>query len=205
MSLNTIPVSTRCDEIIARYSLLQHPFYQRWTDGTLPVSALKDYAGEYGSFIRSISRGWEAIGQFEHAREEDTHAQIWETTFADKLGASVGTPSVKEAADLAEVSEELFSDRVTALGALYAFEAQQPVVAKAKVQGLREHYAHLPESCSEYFELHSDGYDEAALLAKDMDLLSLHDQDRVFSACKRLCQALYDALTGIHAPYVEMA
>ena len=102
-------------------------------------------------------------------------------------------------------SRELFSDRVTAIGALYAFEAQQPVVAQAKVQGLREHYGYLPEICSEYFELHSDGYDEAALLVKEMDVLSPPDQERVFTACKRLCQALYDALTGIHAPYVVAA
>jgi pyrroloquinoline-quinone synthase len=201
MSAHTATVSSRCDEVIAKYSLLRHAFYRRWTDGMLPVPALKDYAREYGTFIRSIGRGWEAVGEPGIARVEDGHAEVWESTFADGLGTSVTAPKVKEVADLVAVSRELFAQRATAVGGLYAFEAQQPLIAQAKLKGLREHYAQLPERCGEYFRLHSEGYDEPSLLADEMNAMSLGDQERAFAACERMCQALSSALTGIHAPY----
>ncbi len=132
--------ATRCDAAIARHRLLDHPFYQAWSSGTLPVPALRDYAREYGAFIGQVGAGWAAVGEERIAQVEAGHAQVWARTFAASLDTTVAAPQVTEVAALVAVADSLFQDRVTALGALYAFEAQQPLTAQAKAKGLAEHY-----------------------------------------------------------------
>jgi pyrroloquinoline-quinone synthase len=194
-----------CDEAIEGHALLRHPFYVAWSEGTLPVAALKDYAREYGAFIGAVGRGWEAAGEPEHARVEDGHARVWERTFAAGLGTTVGGPRVAEVSELLTAARELFGGRATALGALYAFEAQQPSTAASKLEGLREHYRQLPAECGEYFRLHRDDYGELSLLKGALDALSADETERAVAACERMSRALYDALTGIHAPYAGRA
>src|SRR5262245_14726142 len=36
--------------------LLKHPFYQAWSDGTLPADALKAYAGQYYHHVTAFPR-----------------------------------------------------------------------------------------------------------------------------------------------------
>ena len=191
--------STRCDEAVARRSLLLHPFYLAWSDGTLPISALKDYARDYGAFIGTISEGWAAVGEAHIAGVEEGHADVWAHTFAAGLETQVDTAQVAKVAALVNIARDLFADRTTALGALYAFESQQPFTAQSKLRGLREHYQTLPECCGEYFRLHTDDFDEPALLAKHMNALSAAQADRAVAACEGLSVALHDALTGLHA------
>ncbi len=202
-AMTSAHASTRCDEIIARRSLLQHPFYLAWSDGTLPVPALKDYARDYGAFIRTVGLGWAAVGETHIAGVEEGHALVWENTFAAGLDTAVATePQIAETVVLVDTARASFADPVEALGALYAFEAQQPYTAQSKLAGLREHYAQLPACCGEYFRLHEDDFDEPATLATRMDALPADEQARAVAACERLSGALYDALSGLHAPYI---
>ena len=194
--------SNRCDEAVSRRSLLQHPFYLAWSDGTLPVPALRDYARDYGAFIGTVARGWETVGEMHIAGVEIGHADVWAHTFAAGLDTHVDdTAQTSEVATLVNTARELFAERVTALGALYAFESQQPYTAQSKLRGLREHYQQLPACCGEYFRLHTDDFDEPALLAGHMNALPAADTARAVSACERLSVALHDALTGLHAPH----
>ena len=199
--MSATETSRRCDEIIATHSLLQHPFYQAWNDGTLPVAALADYAREYGAFIDTISHGWSVVGEPTIAKIEEDHADLWDSSFAAGLGTSVTSPQIAQVANLVEMSREMFSERATALGALYAFEAQQPETARTKLKGLKAHYSQLPESCGQYFDIHEEDYDEPALLAAEIDSLSDADRDRALAACGRMSRGLYDALTGVYEPY----
>lgn len=203
MTANHETVSRQCDRIIAGHSLLQHPFYVAWNNGTLPVAALRDYAGQYGSFIAAIGQGWATIGEPLAAREEEEHAKIWERSFAAPLGISVGYSQVGEVAQLVELSRQLFAERSTAIGALYAFESQQPLTAQSKLKGLNDHYSQLPESCGEYFRLHCDGYDELSALVGRLDVMNSAEQEAALSACERMSQALYNALTGIYARHSD--
>jgi pyrroloquinoline-quinone synthase len=195
------PASARCDAAVGPRRLLQHPFYLAWSDGTLPVAALQDYARDYGAFIRTVGQGWESVGEAHIAAVEEGHAQVWESTFAAGLETHVDVAQVPAAAALVETACELFAAPVTALGALYAFESQQPFTARSKLAGLKQHYAHLPACCGEYFRLHEDDFDEPALLAGKMNALSGEEQVRAVSACERMSQSLHDALTGLYAPY----
>jgi pyrroloquinoline-quinone synthase len=196
--------AARCDAAVAARSLLQHPFYLAWSDGTLPVPALRDYARDYGAFIRTVSQGWEAVDELHIASVERGHAEVWENTFAAGLETVVDDgPHAPAVATLVSAAQDLFEDRVSALGALYAFESQQPFTAQSKLAGLQAHYAELPACCGEYFRLHEDDFEEPALLAEKMNALPAGDQARAVAACERLTGALHDALTGLYAPYLH--
>ena len=200
------PITTASNEFdaaVAKHSLLQHPFYVAWSMGTLPVDALKDYASEYGAFIATISQGWRAAGEQEIAGIEEGHSRVWEQSFAASLNTSVAAPQVKEVADLVALADEMFGEYATALGALYAFEAQQPFTAQSKLKGLSEHYAHLPARCADYFRMHAADYDEPALLSAMIDALNSGERQRALEACDRMGKALYQALSGIHAPFLS--
>jgi pyrroloquinoline-quinone synthase len=199
MTKTTDLTITRCNEIVAKYSLLNHSFYKRWSDGTLAVESLRIYAKEYGAFIRIIGEGWKAVDKPEVARVEDGHARVWESTFADALGATVNGHAVPEMGELLAISRALFAQRPTVLGALFAIEAQQPPVAKAKLKGLTTHYTDLPAHCGDYFRLHSEDYGEISILTEEISELIPQDRQKVVAACETMCRALYRALTGIEA------
>ena len=42
------------DALIAKYNLLQHPFYRDWTEGKLSKSALELYAQQYYQHVRAF-------------------------------------------------------------------------------------------------------------------------------------------------------
>ncbi len=184
------------DSKISNSNLLDHPFYQAWSAGELPVEALKCYAREYGAFISTLPKGWETLNDSETAEEETEHIEMW-ADFADGLNTSVSEAEIPEVKTLLEMAEKLFSQSETALGALYAFEAQQPETAKSKLAGLKKFYQ-LPETVEPYFETHSHNEHEAEKLLARIGELPSDSQQTVVQACEQMSSALWDALTGIH-------
>lgn len=184
------------DSKISKYNLLDHPFYQAWSAGELPVEALKCYAREYGAFISTMPQGWETLNDHETAEEETEHIDMW-ADFADGLNTEVSEAQIPQVKSLLDTAEDLFSQSQTALGALYAFEAQQPETAKSKLAGLKEFYQ-LPKKVEPYFETHSHNEHEAEKLLEQIDALSSDSQKLVVQACEQMSNALWDALTGIH-------
>ena len=184
------------DSKIANYNLLNHPFYQAWSAGELPVNALQCYAREYGAFISTLPKGWETLNDPETVEEETEHIDMW-ADFADGLNTEVSEAQIPQVKTLLETADELFSDGNTALGALYAFEAQQPATAKSKLAGLKDFYQ-LPDKVEPYFETHSHNEHEAEKLLARIGELSSNSQETVVHACEQMSSALWDALTGIH-------
>ena len=184
------------DSKISNYNLLDHPFYQAWSAGELPVEALQCYAREYGAFISTLPTGWETLNDAETAEEETEHIEMW-ADFADGLDTKVTDAQIPQVKTLLDTADKLFSDNKTALGALYAFEAQQPETAKSKLAGLKAFYQ-LPEKVEPYFETHSHNEHEAEKLLDRIGALSSDSQETVVLACEQMSSALWDALTGIH-------
>ena len=182
------------DAIVALYDLNTHPFYRAWREGTLPRATLAHYADEYAPFIRSIERGWATLGDTAHAAEEREHAALWDD-FRAAL-ATGGQPSCAEARALEDECLRSFADRADAIGALYAFEAQQPATAQSKLAGLRAHYGMNDEQTA-YFRLHASDYGERDMLRER--LAAETDEARVTAACERVCRAMWSALDGILA------
>lgn len=186
-------------ETIGRYDLLEHPFYQAWSAGTLPVDALATYAREYGAFIGVLDRGWATLGEPEAAAVERHHVALW-NDFARALGTCVvDAPALGALQALVDEAKLSFATAAGAVGALYAFEAQQPSTARSKLQGLASHYAALPAEIRPYFEAHAGETGEGALLAEKLESMTEVEKTQALSACERMSKALWDALTGIHA------
>ena len=184
------------DSKISDYNLLNHPFYQAWSAGELPVEALRSYAREYGAFISMMPEGWETLNDAETAEEETEHIDLW-ADFAAGLDTTVTEAHIPQVKALMETAGELFSEPMTALGALYAFEAQQPATAQSKLAGLKAFY-HLPKSVEPYFETHSHNEHEAEKLLEYIGALPSDSHATVVQACEKMSAALWDALTGIH-------
>lgn len=184
------------DDIIENKCLLKHPFYQAWNMGTLTKNDLAVYATQYGEFIDTIAAGWDTAGDPATAEEEREHAVLW-TDFATGLNttrpASTRLPEIEELVTLANSS---FNSRPQALGALYAFEHQQPATAKSKLEGLRKHYS-LPASAEVYFDIHIDDEEEPRWLAEQMESLSADEFASAQAACEQMSAALWRGLDGV--------
>jgi pyrroloquinoline-quinone synthase len=186
----------RLDDILEKWNLLKHPFYQAWSAGTLPAEALRVYAAEYGAFLNILEDGWKTLGDQETAEEEREHAELWEQ-FAIALETEVSAPQIAQTKELIMASQGLFSSPVTTLGAMYAFEAQQPATARSKLEGLKMHYS-LPAEVESYFKVHSSNWHESEKILSALEKLSPEEQAQAEAACARMAEALWDTLTGIH-------
>ena len=189
-------IKRRLDETISNWNLLENPFYQAWSDGTLPQEALRTYAGEYGALISLMANGWETLADYEIAQEEREHLELW-NDFAQSLGTEAGQARIGQVRKLVETAQRLFSTPTTALGALYAFESQQPATAQSKLEGLQSFY-NLPQTAEPYFEVHSHNEHESEKLLDQIKLLSSEEQEKALDACETMSVALWDALNGIY-------
>lgn len=190
-------LESRLQESIDRWSLLESLFYQAWSAGTLPLEALRGYASEYGAFVSLVPKGWESHNDTVVADEERAHVELWRR-FAKALDTDINRPRVPAVKNLVKTADRLFSEKASALGALYAFEAQQPATTKSKLEGLRAHYD-LPVTAEAYFIIHADDDSEPKLLLERIERLPRQDRERAVEACREMCQALREALDGLAA------
>lgn len=185
----------RLDEKITPFRLLEHPFYQQWNEGTLSVRDLAAYAREYGAFIQAIPQGWQTLEDSETVAEELEHNQLWDQ-FAAALDTQVGGSAIPEITALIDLSDELFRNPVAAIGALYAFEVQQPETAATKLAGLRDFYE-IPSEGERYFIEHANNHHEAEKLLNRAAALSPAEQETSIEACGKISAGLWNALSGI--------
>ena len=193
----TEQVTTMLDRAIADKRLLNHPFYQAWSMGTLSKEKLALYAEEYGAFISLLPMGWATVGDTETVEEEKEHMELWER-FAEALNTKVTRPKLAETKVLMQKGTDLFSKKITALGALYAFEVQQPETAASKLDGLKKFYDLGPKA-EKYFEEHTHNQHESIKLEKMISSLAPADQNEAVHAAGIMSGLLWDALTGIYA------
>ncbi len=119
-----------------------------------------------------------------------------ESSFAE-LKRFTADASLPQTLNLVRASDALFATRATALGAMYAFEAQQPATAKSKLDGLKTHY-NLPQGVEPYFKVHSANWHESEKILRQIESLPVDEQARALAACEQMAASLWDALTGIH-------
>ena len=183
-------------EVFKEFDLLKHPFYQAWNEGKLTRDQLATYATQYGHFIQLVSEGWQKAGEESIALEEQEHYVIWQK-FGNSLGAdNKTTTSLHEVNELVSSVSKNFSSYAGAIGALYAFEKQQPATSGSKLDGLRKHYQqwNVDET---YFKIHETDFDEPALLEAKYEALSPAEKILAANACKETCMHLWNALSGI--------
>src|SRR5687768_2328554 len=164
------------DARIADKHLLDHPFYQRWTCGTLTKEELQDYARNYfhyamafPTFISAMHQQTEDIAVrqlllenlIEEERGDENHPELW-LRFCESLGLDRETVKSGTANDatrtLIATMKSLARDGALheGLAALYAYESQIPAVAKAKIEGLAKNYAISADRDVAFFRVHMD-------------------------------------------------
>ncbi len=185
------------DAIISKYNLLYHPFYQAWSAGTLPVESLKQYASDYGLLIKLMPDAWNVLEDYDTAHEEEEHLELREE-FADTLDTKLAdTTDIPQISSLVETAARLFKEPATALGALYAFEVQQPATAQSKLDGLKKRYT-VGERGEEYFVEHSHNEHEAEKLLVRINACDAATQVQVLASCQTMCQSMRNGLSGLY-------
>lgn len=159
----------RIDALIEEKSLLKHPFYQKWSEGTLSAESLAGYSKEYyqmasavpkfvGSIISCAPEGADIDSMNEVMAEETEHVPMW-AKFASSLGVS---RSELESAAMPKTSEAvagLGSLMATFEGgacAMYAFEKEIPKISHTKLDGLSEFYGITSDDATEYLRVHTE-------------------------------------------------
>lgn len=219
MTDSTTRVLGQLDELIARRSILQHPFYQAWTAGELSQEQLAVYAQQYyphveafPAYLRSAIDGArdEVIRAelLDNLREEESepraHPEIW-LSFAEGLGQD--TEAVRASAPTAatrstvEAFQALCEEStVSAVTALYCYESQQPEVAHSKAEGLCELYGIDDPATLEYFTVHEEAdvrhrEGERQAIARCLEAGATEGQ--VLCAAERALDAYWGLLDGV--------
>jgi pyrroloquinoline-quinone synthase len=209
------------DARIARYDLLQHPFYQAWSKGELTHDELREYASEYWHHVSAFPTYLSAL----HARLEDAplrrtvlanladeeglpagraHSDLW-MDFATGMGANSADIRGRQlqpetVALIAHFRDAMQASPASALASLYAYESRVPAIARTKAEGLKQHYS-ADQATARYFTLHQTADVHHAKVWRNAieTELSAHPEeaDAALDAAAATAAALWRALSGI--------
>jgi pyrroloquinoline-quinone synthase len=216
------------DETIARYSLLDHPFYQAWNKGALTKEALAEYAKQYYAHVRNfpvyLSATHSRCDDI-HVRQlllenlvdeesgEENHPELW-LRFADGLGVRRedvrGAKLLDETVESVDAIKWLTTNENYLLGvaALYAYESQVPDIARSKREGLKAFYDIDDEPTVSYFKVH----EEADLVHRRMERNIIKEKAvdetsrrEVLEAAEASARAMWTFLDGVYNSCVKAA
>lgn len=207
------------DDLIASRSILNHPFYQAWTAGSLTRADLQTYAASYYPHVAAFPGYLETAAAgtndpairaelLDNLREELSepapHPELW-LRFADGIGADraavVDAPTTEATRATVSAFQNLCKESTLAgLVALYAYESQQPEVAKRKAAGLCERYGVDDAKTLEYFTVHAEAdvrHREGERRAIASLLENGASPDETLEAANRALDAYWGLLDGV--------
>ena len=196
---------SRLADVRARWNMLDHPFYVRWSRGDLSAEDLALYAGQYRHAVVAIAKAANGAATVSgradlaaHAGEEAAHVSLWDA-FARAAGTDGPQPAEPETTECAEAWAGEVRDLLGHLVALYAIESAQPAISRVKADGLREHYGFAPGPATAYFDLHAErdvehAAEGRALIAERLDGA---DVDSLVAEAERVLRANWTLLDGV--------
>ena len=199
---------SRLEDARARWNVLEHPFYQRWSAGELTREELAAYAGQYRHAVQALADGSASTAraadpelrtQLEaHAAEESSHVALWDD-FARAIGGDPAAEPTEETAVCARAWAGEERSLLEGLVALYAIESGQPAIARTKQEGLAAHYGIEDGEAVAYFALHAelDVEHAAAERALIEPRLSEADADALVAEAERVLRANWELLDGV--------
>lgn len=197
----------RIEQTRARWNVLEHPFYLRWSAGELSREELASYAGQYRHATEAIARLCEAAAEAappedraelrRHAKEEAGHVALWDG-FVEAVGGEIGaepTPETRECVAAWTSGDGLLSSLVR----LYAIESGQPEISRVKREGLAAQYGMGDGEGNAYFRVHERlDVDHAAT---GRELIERHldgaDEDALVAAAESVFRANWRLLDGV--------
>ena len=208
---------TALDALIQKHHLLQHPFYQAWTKGTLTRASLQLYAAQYYKHVEAFPQHLRRLatrteGELrslieENLAEEENsrlpHPKLWRDFAAalDVEGATLDStqplPGTQALVDtFQQISEQ--GTPTEAVAAFYAYESQVPEIATRKIDGLRRFYDITEPRSLAYFAVHEEAdvrHRQAwrTWLAQQSGV----DTEAVLHGAERALRALWGALDAV--------
>lgn len=209
------------DARIARYDLLQHPFYQAWSQGELTRDELREYASEYWHHVSAFPTYLSAL----HARLDDAplrrtvlenladeeglpagrpHSDLW-MDFATGMGANSADVRDRKlqpetASLIAHFRGAMQASTASALASLYTYESRVPAIAHTKAEGLNQYYA-ADKATARYFTLHETADVHHAQVWRDAIEAELtthpEEADTALDAAEATAATLWSTLSGI--------
>ena len=159
----------KTDRIIEERSLLNHPFYQTWSDGKLTHEALAGYSKEYYQLVKAVpifmtqlmdqvpSSLYDELDF--HQQEEFSHIGMWER-FASGLGVSrndlLNYNGLYKTNHAVSGMHHLMGSLESGVVAMYAFEKEIPKISQIKLEGIAEFYGLTSEDVTKYFKEHTE-------------------------------------------------
>jgi pyrroloquinoline-quinone synthase len=214
----TNDLEQRIAAVLEEKSLLRHPFYREWAEGTLSRARLREYARQYYHFEAAFPRFLSAV----HSRSDSpavrqlllnnlwdeehgprNHVALW-LEFAAAVGVSArdvlaSKPSPATAALVDHYMQACLAAPVgEALATLYAYEGQVPAIAWEKIKVLREVYGLRPAQF-EFFSVHL--VSDVAHAGAEVEAIrqSATDTVSVVAAASAACDRLLGFLDGCYA------
>ncbi|MGI9082381.1 MAG: iron-containing redox enzyme family protein [Thermoleophilaceae bacterium] len=202
----------RVESLRERWNVLEHSFYQRWSDGSLEREELAFYAGEYRHAVCALS---EAVGGAaaaaeegpvraqlaEHAAEAAGHVDLWDQ-FARALDADTDRPPRPETSACAE-SWTAGGDALEGLVVAYTIESGQPAISQTKLDGLIGRYGFEEGPATEYFALHAERDHEHAAQSRELieERLVDADLDRLLEVAEGVLRSNWELLDGVERQF----
>jgi pyrroloquinoline-quinone synthase len=212
----------KIDAAIAEKNLLKHPFYQDWQMGKLSREELQLYASQYYRHVEAFPKHLRVLAArtegpirdiiLENLADEENparpHPKLWRD-FAAALGVSEDEiaycPALPGTQAVVETFREIVGDRpvAEAVAALYAYEAQVPEIATAKIDGLKKHYGVNSPKALSYFAVHEEADKAHRAAWRGWLLEHAHgDEDDILAATHEALDALWGALDAVHCTHV---
>ena len=203
----------KIDQIIEDNTLLNHPFYEMWSEGKLEFQSLVGYSKEYYQLAKQVPKLMEPIVDMapsdvkseliSNMNEESDHIRLWEN-FAFSMGISrddlTSYQGLKKTNDAVNNLASLMKSYDEGACAMYAFEKEIPKISKTKVEGLKNFYGLDSKDSIEYFEEHMSADIRHAASWKKIINSSSKNDDELLKIAKKsvdaqnlLLDSCYDA------------
>jgi pyrroloquinoline-quinone synthase len=188
-----------------RWNVLEHPFYQRWSEGELTREELAHYSAQYRHAVEAIATlsaaAADALSDHDelrrHAAEELGHVRLWDGFVEATGGETNAAPTPETASCVQDWAGD--GDGLELLARLYAVEVSQPAISRTKRQGLIERYGFEDGPGTAYFKVHEGRDVEHAAEVRELvsELASDADADRLVAAAERAYEANWRLLDGV--------
>ena len=204
----------KIDQIIEDNTLLNHPFYEMWSEGKLEFQSLVGYSKEYYQLAKQVPKFMEPIVDMapsearseliSNMNEETEHIRLWEN-FAfsmgitkDDLTSYQGLKKTNEAVNNLASLMESYDEGACAM---YAFEKEIPKISKTKMEGLKNFYGLDSKDATEYFEEHMSADIRHAASWKKIINTSSKNHDKLLKIAKKSVDAQNLLLDSCYEAY----
>jgi pyrroloquinoline-quinone synthase len=200
---------SRLEELRRCWNVLDHPYYERWSAGSLTRDDIALYAGEYRHAVVALAKASASAAAAAadpaeralleaHAAEEAAHIELWDA-FAGAVGADLDRPPAWETELCARQWAGYRRSLAGHLAALYAIESAQPAISAIKAAGLRMHYGFETGPATAYFDVHTER--DLVHAAEGRALLERHvpaeDAEGLAAEAGRVLRSNWTLLDGV--------